>query len=693
MTPRADLLALTQDDLSVLSNRGTVKRALKEIEAGNPRCDWSELSDGTLVASWSDGIQCRFPAGKPIQEARCSSEAQGISRHVVRSVLHYQLRLAEAAAANNSPTTTTSSDEVDTPTQRTVTPVAFNESWDPGQILDEALQSHFGKSAVTRSRTLFDRGVVALVERGAKPVCRFLHEPCAVRFLVPGDLDYVHAECSEKLRATYIPWAVWTFRELAADQSSGLVSIENRIDGTPIDLLDEVETLTFELMDDGIQGLAPTFVSRVQRIVDRLNDAGMVWPGEVWNDLLTQTEAYRAHDARFDPAQTVDLVGELLIRSDAIRHDRGAVPRLLVQGSRTDRTTEIAYGRFIGLGCSVRNRRRNVEITAFMQEIDSGTVAAVDRTYTDPEPESGQPVKDFGTLSRGLIGSGVSLSELGEGQLLLKSGNLTPAHRLLIPRSRVHMNPQTFAWEKLRAPVLVDSFADASARLQALPPKSLRPRRLTEDVAVLKVASVEGMAFDPVSQSLTAALKDTEGDIAILRHGYSTRARHGFESLWKALNDVQSRLMYVAGQLRPTTAGLLIAPTCVVVEQGDRRVAIQPWVERPSAESEAQSTTTGGLPERAFSGGDVLQRLNELLAEALTTGVRKMPPQVHRRWEELSRLGEAAGFVLLPGVAKRFASDFARRLEARDWSSQSALGITRELLVLSRLFGDLADGR
>ncbi len=694
MTPRADLLALTEDDLSVLSNRGTVKRALKELEAANPQCAWEEQADGTLVAAWSDGTQCRFPAGKPIQEAVCSSEAQGISRHVIRSVLHYQREFATGSDASDvAVDETVPTDEVvDGAATSEFSPQATpSESWDPGLISDDALNQHFGKAAVTRSRTLFERGAVALLERGAKPICRFLHEPCAVRFLVPGDLNYVHAECSEKLRATYIPWAVWTFRELEADQASGLVSIQNRLEGVPVDLLDEVEILAMELLDDGIQSLAPTYVSRVQRIIDRLNDEGMVWPGEVWSDLLTQIEAYRAHDARFDPGQTVDYVGELLIRTDAIRNDRGAVPRLLVQGSRTDRTTEIAYGRFVGLGCSVRGRGRNVEITAFMQEVDSGTVAAVDRTYTDPDPESGQPVKDFGTLARGLIGSGVSLSELGDGQLLLKSGRLTPAHRLMLPRSRVHMNPQTFAWEKLRPPVLVESFAEASSRLQALPPKSLRPRRLTEDIAVLKVASVDDISFDGVTQSLSAVVKDEEGGTVHMRLPYSTRAQQGFERLLTTLQDPDSRLVYLAGQLRPTTAGLMIAPTCAVFDKGNGRVAVQPWVHRASSSGEEESSA-GALPERGFGSRDALQRLSELLAEALTTGVRKLPPQVHKHWEELSRLGESAGFVRWPSVAGRLASEYARRLETRDWSSQEALSITRELLVLSRLFHDVASG-
>lgn len=698
MTPRADLLALTEDDLAVLSNRGTVKRALKELEAAEPVCSWNEQPDGMLIATWSDGTECRFPAGKPVQEAVCSSGSQGISRHVVRSVLHYQRVIAtgvsspptamEEAVAIRRTEDGTKADGIIGPAN----PPALVASWDPGKITDDALNEQFGKAAVTRSRTLFDRGVVALLERGSKPVCRFLHEPCSVRFLVPGDLNYVHAECSEKLRSTYISWAVWTFRELASDKQSGLIALQNRFDAPPIDLLDEIESLTNELIDDGIQALAPTYVARVQRLSEKLNDEAMVWLSEVWNDLLTQIDAYRAHDARFDSAQTVDLVGELMIRSDAIRNDRGAVPRLLVQGSRTDRTTEIAYGRFIGLGCSVRRRGRNVEITAFMQEVDSGTVAAVDRTYSDPDPESGQTARDYGILARGLIGSGISLAELGEGQLLLKSGRLTAAHRLLLPRSRVHMNPQTYAWEKLRPPVLVTTFADAIARLQALPPKSLRPRRLTEDVAVLKVAAIDAVKFDGVSQTLTAIVKDAENGAASMQLPFAARARQGFEVFLRSLQDPQSRLLYVAGQLRPTSAGLMITPTCAVFEQGGRPFAVQPWVHQARHEGEGEASVGDTIPEHHFSSSDALLRLNELLAEALTTGIRKLPPHVHRQWEEVTRLGEAAGFIRWPQVAGKLAAAFANRLESRTWSSQTVLSVARELLVLSRMFHDLAFG-
>ena len=57
---RDDLLSLSIDDLASMTNRGTVKRAEKELAAGQLEFDIKEGSDGHLLVNWSDGIECEF---------------------------------------------------------------------------------------------------------------------------------------------------------------------------------------------------------------------------------------------------------------------------------------------------------------------------------------------------------------------------------------------------------------------------------------------------------------------------------------------------------------------------------------------------------------------------------------------------------------------------------------------------------
>src|SRR5215468_6954406 len=95
--PRADLLALTSDDLAALTNRGTVKRAARELESGEVTFKLRESDAGEVTVEWSDEARCVIPAGKTASDARCSCPATTLCRHIVRSILAYQKQAAAAA--------------------------------------------------------------------------------------------------------------------------------------------------------------------------------------------------------------------------------------------------------------------------------------------------------------------------------------------------------------------------------------------------------------------------------------------------------------------------------------------------------------------------------------------------------------------------------------------------------------------
>src|SRR5947208_15009714 len=134
--PRPDLLALSPDDLAVLTNRGTVKRAQRELESGEVRGELSESPDGEVSARWSDGVECRLPAGKVVGEGRCTCAATELCRHLVRTVLAYQRRAAGDAADRR---------DIGAPTE----PPGL---WDPGRIGDDALAAAFRTAALSKAR-------------------------------------------------------------------------------------------------------------------------------------------------------------------------------------------------------------------------------------------------------------------------------------------------------------------------------------------------------------------------------------------------------------------------------------------------------------------------------------------------------------------------------------------------------------
>ena len=677
--PRNDLLALTAEDLAALTNRGTVKRAQRELEAGEATFTLAESDAGEVAVEWSDGVRCVLPAGRTAADGRCTCPSTTLCRHVVRSILAYQ----QSAAAGGDD----------------AGPPAPPQAWDPGRVTDEQLAAHFKKAALASALARFEQGLLVELVRSSKPTARFHQLACSLRFVVPDDLRYTHCDCADPAPCGHVPLAVWAFRRLPPDRPSGIVSTQQDDLPAPLDLLDGGEALLGELIDNGFSGLPPTWNDRARRLEAALTHAELVWPAQVLADVAQQGTRYAAHDARFSPRRAAELVGEWLIRADAIRSRTRAVPQLLVRGSGSDRAAEIGSARYVGLGCGVAQDRAGVTVTAYLQDSDSGSLVAVGKEFADPAKDSKDPPKDFSQLAAAPLYRGISLAALGAGQLLLQGGKRAPDHQLFIGRAKASANPQAYAWESLRAPLLAADFGELRARLAALPPASLRPRYLAEHLHVVPVASVVAAEFDEADQSIAVGVRDARGEMALVRHPYVWRARAGCEALLAAATDAAGggarRLRFVAGQVESTPGGLLIHPITLVFETAGRRSGIQPWVDGGQAPAAAERA--GVEPGRRAAEdpvdaldhfpADVLARLGELLV----LGLRRADAHTARSWRGLAAQGEALGYDRLVRPVTALADELAAKLGTTVWGPGTARELAMKLSVVARMAADLQE--
>lgn len=656
--PRTDLLALSPDDLAALSTRGKVREAAKDLDDHGVTGELDESDDGAVRVAWSDGRSCELPPGGTLRAGKCSCGAVGTCKHLVRLVLLYQ-RWATA-------------------------PPAATEPWDPGAIGDDELKKHFRLSALENIRKQFDEGILAELVRGTRPAARFSVPVCRVRFLVPGDVRYARCDCAKPSPCDHVPLAVWAFRLLAAGRSGGIVTAGAKAPPAPADLLDALEQMLGDLVEQGVAGVAKGWADRLARLTMRCAEADLVWPGEVVGELLQQHESYASHDARFDPARVAELVGELAIRLGAIRHDTGAVPQLLVRGTSADRPVSLEFGEYWGLGAGVRPGHKGVEVAAYLYDKLGGGVVAVTKHVADPDQQ-----RDFGALGGHVAVKGASFHDLGVGVLQLRGGRRSPGGELLPGRSGAAVLAQDrFGWEEIQPPVLVEEFSELEDRLSQLPPSSLRPRRLAEDFHVLRVAELLDARFDAASHAVQAVVTDRVGQQAIVEHPYTTRGRSGAEALLRRLTAKKGRLVFVSGQARRVAVGLVVSPACLVWQDGDRRMALQPWVERGSGAG--QESSLGALSPR--TGDPVLdysREVQEELGELLLLGLARADDLLARRWRELVGQGEAVGFARLVGPVARLAEALEQRAHTLRWDSGPAAMALLELAALVRLARDV----
>ena len=162
----------------------------------------AEAEDGTVTAKWSDDVTCKLPGGKTISDARCTCPATELCRHVVRTVLAYQMRAPATPASG------------------------VNEPWNPGEITDEELAKHFKPATLTAARTQFQMGLLVELVKSHKPTVRFHDLACTLRFQVRGDPRYVHCDCASPPPCVHAALGIWAFRRLTSDKSAGIITTQ-----------------------------------------------------------------------------------------------------------------------------------------------------------------------------------------------------------------------------------------------------------------------------------------------------------------------------------------------------------------------------------------------------------------------------------------------------------------------------------
>jgi hypothetical protein len=662
---RFDLIALTSDDLITLSNRGLLKRAQQELALPDLKGEIAEDESGNIKIDWSDDICCQFPAQKTLAQSYCSCPASSLCRHLLRSLLFYQCQISSQGEASPAPLGKT--------------------AWNPGTISDRVLQTHYSKLALTKLRSQFDAGQVIKVITGIEPRAHFHSLSLNLRFLIPDDLRYTHCDCDELAPCSHVPLAIWAFRKLPPEESQGIISTAAESIAVPTALLDEVERLVVELADVGIAGINSVLRDRFSRLEQQCRRHELVWIAEILLDIIQSCSYYHQHDARFDIQQVVSWIGELLIRSDAIRHHaawQNPIPLLFIKGSTQDKTVALGSARLMGLGCGVTVRSSGVKIAAYLQDLDSGTVMAMTHYFANPEP----PIrpKDFWQLAQVSMGKGMQLGAIGAGQILIKGGKRTPSYRLIPGRSPMSLNPQSCQWEKLRSPLLVHSFTDLIARLRELPLPELQPRRMTEQLQVLTIGAVEFVEFDPIGQAVRAIVVDSAGTPATLIQPYLDRGRFGIEAMLTRLQ--QEELKFVSARVSLSAAGLVLEPVALIFQSGETRQMLQPWVASPQVTLEKEVAPQ--LVDRTVTSSPIalyLQDIQAALQNTWLVGLQRADRVNLQQWQQLVRQGEAIGFSSLLPSMQNLIVCLSDRFHSLNWNSQPAREALALVTVLSQV--------
>jgi hypothetical protein len=617
---RADLLALDTDALVALANRGLVKRAAKELDAGvAPLVSADE--DGTVRARFADDVETVFPVGAGLDTASCTCPATGVCRHRIGLVLAYQ---------RQTPGETLAEEPHGEP----------SVAWSPGSVGDDELRQTVGARAVTAARRRFAAGYPAHVDRGSPP--RVDLPTCTVRFLVPGELGYAHTDATGTDRGEAIVLAVWAFR--AADER-GLPDRELRLEVGGPALGSAVRTgiepaaeLATELLSEGAMHAGPVLGAALRRMRENVAGQGLHWAAGALDDLAGQLDAYADRGARYEATRYAALLTELHARQRAAA---GTGPRSQVLGADVPGRTPLRRIRLVGLGCRIGGTLEDRVAEVFFAHAGDGTVLVIRRRW-DAEQDRGATGHDLA----GRRVAGTTLRALAAANLISESASRSASRVVHLSAGRIAkttVTPVGTSWEHLPGSVVVTDLAAAGRALEDLPPRLIRARVEAEFVRVVRISEVRDLGYDPGDQRLEAQVVDPAGGTATVSAEYRSECPGALDALAAALGGDRGEPRFISGSLHRDRGTLVIDPIAILTTDGVTVPDLAPG--------------DGGTDLNAYAGRRT-DRLGAALDTALTTlaelahrGLRHATPGVHARVEEsaaeLRRVGLATSAASL----------------------------------------------
>lgn len=685
---RRDLLALTNEDLAVLSNRGTMKRALRELENNETPYEMSIDSAGTINIQWEEGVTTVLAADKVLKDCQCTCPTAGLCRHIIRGVLAYQREVhgdgGKDGDNGDDRATAVSEDTPATALYVVPPPYVVPETWNPGEITDDIAKAFVGPRVWAKAQDLLNEGQIVELSRGQKPFAKFHSLTHSIRYIVPHDIRYTRCDCADTQRCVHVALGILAFRKLAPEQTAGIINTSTPAPFVDDNLVAEIEDAISGLYISGVARAPQAALGKLKRCVEKCTAKLYFWPAEILNEVILEIGRYLERDSRYSSLGMAMLIAECMARLDAIKSNTGDIPIEFVRGFSSDKASSVNRTRLVGLGCGATITRRGTTLTAYIQDAHSGNLITVKKDFVHRADDEELP--RFSTLGEKSAFKAVGIAQLAKGQLLIQGGNLSSSRRYDPGRAKLTFNHQSYQWENLRPPLCVDSFEELRSILSSQYPSYLSSRYSGRNFFVCTVNGARGASFNEAEQTVEATLYDCAGDEAELVFPFLSTCADGADALLHHLQHSGGAVRFIAGHVQIGRSGLTIVPVSLVFDDGQKRTMVQPWVDRrpgdvaPSAH--AASSDLEGWQKR-----DILMahftRIFEEMGATITTGLQNADSQTLATWNHLEKESESLGFSQLPELIQAFAKQLQLKQSRTAWQPHDAFLAAINVTILT----------
>ncbi|MBS5153994.1 SWIM zinc finger family protein [Escherichia ruysiae] len=629
-----ELLELTPQALTALSNAGFVKRSLKELENGNiPQISHE---NGTLIATFSDGTRSQLAGGQALKEAQCSCGAIGMCRHRVMLVLSYQRLCA------------------------TSQPTEKEEEWNPAIWLEEL--TTLPTATHKRAQSLVAKGITIelFCAPGEIPSARLPMSD--VRFYSRSSIRFARCDCIEGTLCEHVVLAVQAFAQAKTQQAEFTHLIwqmrsEHVASNDDPFASDEgktcrqyVQQLSQALWLGGISQPLLHYeaaFSRAQQAAERCN---WRWVSESLRQLRASIDASHARASHYHAGECLHQLAALNSRLNcaqemARRDGVSEVPPMpwrTVVGAGIAGEAKLDHLRLVSLGMRCWQDFQQYGLRIWFSDPDTGSILHLSRSWSRSEQEKAPAAtRRLFTFQAAALAGGQIVSQAArrsaEGELLLGTRN-----RL---SSVVPLSPD--AWQMLGAPLRQPGIVALREYLCQRPPACIRPLNQVDNLFILPVAECLSLGWDSSRQTLDAQVISGEGEDNVLTLSLpaSTSAPFAVERMASLLQQQDDPVCLVSGFVSFVEGQLTLEPQVMMTQT-------RAWALDAETAPVAPLPSASVLPVPS-TAHQVLMRCQALLIQLLHNGWRYQQQSAISQADLLANELTVIGFYRLAHVLKQ----------------------------------------
>ena len=590
---RPELLELTPQALTALSNAGFVKRSLKELENGNV----PEISheNDALIATFSDGVRTQLANSQALKEAQCSCGASGMCRHRVMLVLSYQRLCA------------------------TVQPTEKEEEWDPAIWLEEL--ATLPDATRKRAQALVAKGITIelFCTPGEIPSARLPMSD--VRFYSRSSIRFARCDCIEGTLCEHVVLAVQAFVQAKAQQAE-LTHLIWQMRSEHVTSSDDpfaseegqtcrqyVQQLSQALWLGGISQPLIHYEAAFNRALQAAEACNWRWVSESLRQLRASVDAFHTRASHYHAGECLRQLAALNSRLNcaqemARRDSVGEVPPVpwrTVVGSGIAGEAKLDHLRLVSLGMRCWQGIEPYGLRIWFTDPDTGSILHLSRSWPRSEQEnSPAATRRLFSFQAGALAGG------------------------------------------LRQPGIVA----LREYLRQRPPACIRPLNQVDNLFILPVAECISLGWDSSRQTLDAQVISGEGEDNLLTLSLPASACSPFavERMAALLQQTDDPVSLVSGFVSFVDGQLTLEPRGMMTKT-------RAWALDAETAPVAPLPSASVLPVPS-TAHQLLMRCQALLIQLLHNGWRYQEQSAISQAELLANDLSAVGVYRLVDITK-----------------------------------------